>query len=151
MGKGRYIQSGRPAGKIKNFKRGDLAVFIFFVCLSFFFWYLNSLGKDLQTDIKYPVRYTNIPKDWKLSENTIQKVNLYLNGPGYSILRMKISGRHAPLEIDFSKVDYKHVQNGESADYFIVTSNLVSRLNSQLKSECEVTSIKPDTIFLTVR
>jgi hypothetical protein len=151
MGKRRDIHSGSPVGKIRNFKRRDLAVFIFFLCLSFFFWYLNSLGKDLQADIKYPVRYTNVPKDWKLSENTIQKVNLFLDGPGYSILRMKISGRLVPLEIDFSKVNYKHVQNGEPADYFIVTSNLVSRLNSQLKSECEVTSIKPDTIFLTVR
>ena len=151
MEKRRDIQSGKPAGKNRNFTRRDLAVFIFFLCLSFIFWYLNSLGKDLQADISYPVRFTNIPKDWKLSENTIQKVNLFINGPGYSILRMKITGRHTPLEIDFSRVNYRHVQSGVPADYYIVTANLVSRLSSQLRSECEVTSIKPDTIFLTVR
>ena len=41
----------------------DVVVFAFFLFLSFGFWYLNSLGKEMEADIKYPVKYINIPKD----------------------------------------------------------------------------------------
>ena len=41
----------------------DVVVFAFFLFLSFGFWYLNSLGKEIEADIRYPVKYINIPKD----------------------------------------------------------------------------------------
>ena len=145
------MQAGKSTGKERKLSRKDIAVFVFFLCLSFIFWYLNSLGKDLETNIRYPLKYTNIPKDWKLSENMPDKVSLFLNGPGYSILQMKMSGRHAPLVIDISRVSRKNLQNGKSADYYIITSNLIPKFNSELKSECKVTAIKPDTLFLSVR
>jgi hypothetical protein len=149
--KKKEIRPGKPAIEGSGFNKRNIAVFAFFLILSFVFWYLNSLGEDLEADIRYPVRYTNIPKDWKLNENVPRKLNLFLNGPGHSILRMKISGKHAPLRIDFSKVNYRRIQNSKSADYYIVTSNLVPNFNSQLKSVCKITSVKPDTLFLSVR
>ncbi|OFY65274.1 MAG: hypothetical protein A2V64_05220 [Bacteroidetes bacterium RBG_13_43_22] len=151
MNRKRDIRAGKTTGKERKLTRRDIIVFAFFLLLSFIFWYLNSLGKDLGTNIRYPLKYTNIPKDWKLSENMPEKVSLFLSGPGYSILQMKMSGRHAPLVIDFSKVNYRQVQNNKSADYYIVTSNLIPKFNSELKSECKVTAIKPDTLFLSVR
>jgi hypothetical protein len=149
MDKSEGIQSGKPSGKWKSFNRRNIFVFAFFLCLSFVFWYLNSLGKDQEADIKYPLTYTNFPKDLNQSENIAQKVSLFLSGPGYSIQKMKISGIHPPLVIDLSKVRYKHLQDGKSAYYYILTSDIVHDLNQQLKSGCKVTSIKPDTIFLS--
>lgn len=151
MDKKDEIQPGKPVLEKSGFNKRNIAVFAFFLVLSFVFWYLNSLGKDLEADIRYPVRYANIPKDCKLNENVQQKLDLFLSGPGHSILRMKISGKHAPLIIDLSKVNYRRMQNGKSADYYIVTSNLVPNFNSQLKAVCKITSVKPDTLFLSVR
>jgi len=148
--KSKDIQPGNLPGKRRGISRSDLIVLAFFLCLSFIFWYLNSLGKDLSADIKYPISYTNIPGEWKLGDDNPHKVNLLINGPGYSILQTKLSGKRSPLVIDFSRVNYKRAQNHISADYYVVTSNLVPNLNSQLKSVCKVTSIKPDTIFLSV-
>ncbi len=151
MDKKKDIQPEKPARKGGGFNRSNIMIFLFFLILSFVFWYLNSLGKDLEANIRYPVRYTSVPKDWKMDENVPRKVNLFLSGPGYSILQMKISGKRAPLVIDFSRVNYKRTQNSKSTDYYIVTSNLVPNLNSQLKSECKITAVKPDTLFLSVR
>ena len=151
MDKKKEIQTEKPVKKEGGFNKRNIAVFTFFLCLSFGIWYLNALGKDLEADIRYPVRYTNIPKDWNLSDTNPQKVDLCLSGPGYSILQMKIIRKYAPLIIDFSKVSYKHIGDTKSADYYIVTSNLVPNINSQLKSGCKLTSLKPDTIFLSVR
>jgi len=148
--KKRETKPGKSARKGRGFTRGDIAVFAFFLGLSFVFWYLNSLGKDLTTSIRYPLTYSNIPRDWKMGEENLQKVSLNLNGPGYSILQMKMTGKHSPLVIDLSRVNYRRSLNSSPGDYFVITSGLLPDLNSQLKSECRVTSIKPDTIFISV-
>lgn len=127
----------------------DVAVFAFFLCLSFVFWYLNSLGKEVEAEIKYQVKYTNLPKERVINEDLPIDLNLFLKGPGYSILKLKISGNKAPVIIDISKVNYKRTPGGKVLNYFIVTSGLTKSLNVQMRSGCEITSIKPDTLFFT--
>jgi hypothetical protein len=136
----------KRSGRVIN---RDIAVFAFFLFLSFIFWYLNSLGKDVEADIKCQVKYTNVPKEKGKIEDPAADLNLYLKGPGYSILKLKLSGNKAPVIIDFSKVNYKRVTGGKTLTYFIVTSGLTKSLNIQMRYGCEITSIKPDTLFFT--
>lgn len=128
----------------------DIAVFAFFLFLSFIFWYLNSLGKEMEAGIDYKVKYTNLPKERVLADNQTSHLNLFLKGPGYSILKLKISGNNAPVIIDISKVNYKRAPGDKALNYFIVTSGLTKSLNVQMRSGCEITSIKPDTLFFTL-
>ena len=128
----------------------DIAVFAFFLFLSFIFWYLNSLGKENEAGIKYQVKYINIPKERVISEALPAEVNLFLKGPGYSILKLKILGKKTPLIIDISKVNYKRAPGDKALNYYIVTSGLTKSLNVQMRSGCEITSIKPDTLFFTL-
>jgi hypothetical protein len=131
-------------------KKREVAVFAFFLFLSFIFWYLNSLGKEIEAGIRYQIKYTNIPKDKVIKQSPPNDLILFLKGPGYSILKLKILPRKAPVIIDISKVNYKRAFSGKSIDYFIITSGLTKSLNVQMKSGCEITSIKPDTIFFTL-
>jgi hypothetical protein len=131
--------------------KGNTLIFAFFLLLSFIFWYLNSLGKDLETDIKYPVKYSNVPENRTLTAGLPSRLNLFLKGPGYSILRLKISGKNTPVEIDFSKIKYKRVPSSKSSDYYIIASDLIPGFNSQLKSVCKISSIKPDTLYFSYR
>ncbi len=128
----------------------DIAVFAFFLFLSFIFWYLNSLGKENEAGIKYQVKYINIPKERVISEALPAEVNLFFKGPGYSILKLKILGKKTPLIIDISKVNYKRAPGDKALNYYIVTSGLTKSLNVQMRSGCEITSIKPDTLFFTL-
>jgi len=137
---------GYTGKKTKTGNR-NVIVFAFFLVLSFIFWYLNSLEKDLETDIRYPVKYVDLPENKRLSDNLPPKLTLVLNGPGYSILKLKISGKTSPLEIDFSGSGIKHGYDNKSDDYYIVTSSLVQNFNSQLKAECKIVSVNPDTLF----
>ena len=107
----------------------DVAVFAFFLFLSFIFWYINSLGKEVETGIKYQVKYTNLPKERVINEDLPTDLNLFLKGPGYSILKLKISGNKAPVIIDISKVNYKRTPGGKALNYFIVTSGLTKTLS----------------------
>jgi hypothetical protein len=143
------IRSVKLAKRKVSSLRTNIIVFAFFLLLSFVFWYLNSLGKAIQADIRYPVRFINIPRDRKLADDTPSRLNLFLQGTGFSMLKLKISGNRTPAVIDLSKVSYRSTRNGKSIDYYIVTSSLVQNFNTQLNPECRITSVKPDTLFFS--
>jgi len=128
----------------------NIFVFVFFLILSFVFWYLNSLSRQTEADVNYPALYTNIPSERKiLSENLIQ-LDLYVKGSGYSILKMKFAGNKSPLLIDLSKVNFNRIPGSKTFDYYLITANLAKTLSVQLQSGCEITSMKPDTVFFTL-
>jgi hypothetical protein len=135
--------------KVKVINR-DFFVFAFFLLLSFMFWYLNSLSKEVEAGIKYPFEYINIPKEREIKSNSPEKIDLFLKGPGYSILKLKLSGNKPPVQIDIAKVSYRRVPGSKTLSYFIITSGLAKSLTVQIRSGCEITSIKPDTLFFTL-
>lgn len=128
----------------------DVVIFVFFLFLSFVFWYLNSLGKDIETGIKFPLKYTNLPKETVVIEDPLARLTLYIKGSGSSILKLKLSGKKTPVEIDISKTTYRKVPGSRNPDYYILTSGLTKSLAVQFWSGCEITSIKPDTLFFTI-
>lgn len=143
------MQTGRLSKKDKNVITREPVVFAFFLLISFVFWYLNSLGKEIEGEIRYPVNFINLPRQKVVAENPV-KVNFYLKGPGYSILKLKMAGKKPPVAIDISKVNYKRVPESKDPDYYIVTSGLIKSFTVQMRSGCEITAIKPDTLFFTI-
>lgn len=127
----------------------EIFVFAFFLFLSFIFWYLNSLRKVIETDLRYPVQYINIPKNKPLSNELPEKLTLNLKGPGFSIIKLKISGNRAPLVIDFSKITYRRLPDSRTPEYYIISGGLIKNFAKQLRSEFEIISVKPDTLFVT--
>ena len=125
----------------------NVVIFTFFLFLSFVLWYLNSLGKVVEADIRFPIKFTNLPKEKVITEESPGSFYLYLKGTGYSILKLKLSDNRAPVLIDISKVNYRRVPGSSSLNYYIVTSGLTKSLAIQMRSDCEITSIKPDTLF----
>jgi hypothetical protein len=148
---------GKSAIQTENLKKmevsiinKDVVVFIFFLFLSFIFWYLNSLEKEIESVISFPVEYINLPNERLIIEDTPDKLNLYLKGPGYSILKQKVSGKRTLLTIDISKVNYRKVTGSKAMNYFLVTSELEKSFSVQLRSGCEILLIKPDTLFFNL-
>jgi hypothetical protein len=144
------INQVRPVKKGVSIFNKDVVVFAFFLFVSFLFWYFNSLGKEIEADINYPLTFVNIPKERIISEESQDKLNINLKGQGYSILRLKVSGTKVPLKIDISKVLYIRVPGSKSQDYYLLTSGLVKNITAQLKSTCVITAIKPDTLFFSL-
>jgi hypothetical protein len=135
--------------KEKSVITKEAFVFAFFLLLSFVFWYLKSLEKEIEGEIRFPVRFINLPKQRVVSEDQV-KLNFFLKGPGYSLLKLKLTGTKPPVVIDISKINYKRVPESKDPDYYIVTSGLIKSFTIQLRSECEITAIKPDTLFFTI-
>jgi len=146
-GTGNETRTGKGLTQINR----NLFVFLFFLLLSFIFWYLNSLSKELDTTISYPVSYTNIPEGRILSGSHPDRIDLVLKGHGYSMLRLKISSNGHPVTIDLSEVSYYHDQINLSAGYYIITAPLINSFNNQIMSECKIMSVKPDTLYFSMK
>jgi hypothetical protein len=129
---------------------GNILVFLFFLLLSFVFWYLNSLSKEIDTTLRYPVTYSNIPGGNPQESHLPPRLNLMFKGHGYSILRLKLTASQHPVVIDFSEVSYKHDLKSGSDDYYIITAPLITSFNAQLTSDSKITTIKPDTLFFSL-
>lgn len=124
----------------------EVLIFVFFLFLSSLFWYLNELGKDVDTAIQYPVRYINPPKGRVLTGDLPDRLTMELQGPGYSILKLKLSGSRAPVVVDFSKMTLKRLP-GKQSSYYIVSSSLIESFSKQLHADFNISVIKPDTIY----
>ena len=129
-----------------RFLNRELLVFAIFLLLSFALWYLNELSKELQGSINYPVRYINPPKDRIVTGDLPDKLEMDLRGPGYSILKVKLSGSRAPVVIDFTKVSPRRIP-GLLPRYYLVTSGLMSSFSKQLHADFDILAIHPDTLF----
>ncbi len=124
----------------------EVLIFIFFLFLSSLFWYLNELGKDVDTVIQYPVRYINPPKGRVLTGDLPDRISMELQGPGYSILKMKLSGSRAPVVVDFSRMTLKRLP-GKQTSFYIVSSSMIEDFSKQLHADFTISVIKPDTIY----
>ena len=123
----------------------DIIIFSFFLLFSFVLWCLNYLGKDIESELKAPVKFVNSPIE-KTIASTPEYLDVSLKGIGYSIFKLKYSGKKDSVSVDFSKVAYGRVRNTVS-DYYILTSTLAKPYESQMKAKCEVLSMKPDTLY----
>ena len=127
----------------------NVVIFAFFLFLAFIFWYLNSLGKEIKSDFRYPVNFINPPKGRVISSDLPSKLSLELKGQGYSLLKLKISGNRTPLIVDFSKVTFKRIPDSKPTGYYVVSAALIPNFKKQMGNKFDVLSVKPDTIFLT--
>jgi hypothetical protein len=144
-----FIWLKNTAGKGLRSIKHDYIIFSFFLLLSFIFWYLNKLGKEIEAEIRYPVRFINFPKERVLAEELPSKLNLYLKGPGYSILKLKLSGNRAPAILDISTINYRRIPGSKKLSYYVSSSNLIAELKNELRSECQIISVRPDTLFFS--
>jgi len=144
------IQKKPSTKKELKFLNRNVAIFVFFLFLSFVFWYLNALGKEIEAEIRYQVTYTNPPKEREFVEEQPVDIFIGLKGTGYSILKLKLKTNTTPFVIDVSKTGYKRVPGSRELSYFILTGGLSNSLSQVLKSEFKIESIKPDTLFFTL-
>ena len=131
--------------KKKLFNR-NVVVFTFFLLLSFIFWFINALSKNISGSVNFPVRYTNFPDDLALVNELPDKLRLEVQGPGYSVLKARISGNKTPLVIDVANSGLLDRGDDSELRFFIYSYNLRESFLKQIRSDFEINSVIPDSI-----
>lgn len=125
-------------GKIKIAKKTKMI--LGFLILSFLFWMLIKLSKEYIDVVPVNVEYYNLPEGKMLQKEPPKTVQLTLKTYGFDIIKYHLFKRKV-------KVDLKSIKPKNSNLYYQTSEGLLSEIQSQLLSDVEVYSVKPDTLF----
>ena len=120
-----------------------LITFLFFVIVSTCFWFVRSLGQQYETNVTYPVRYTDFPENKVLISDVPQKLILRVRASGFSILKCRLNLNLIPLRFN---VNSYAMNNSGKDTYVVITGNIRDMLSEEL-DQVKILSISPDTLF----
>ncbi len=129
--------------------RNNNRIVVFLVCLTIAttLWFLNALSKDYSAEISYPVKFINSPANRFMAEKMPSKLNMEINGQGFTLLRIKM------LPFTTIKIDVDNITknlDSNSGTYNITTSNLIPQITEQLNGEIKITKINPDVLNIVL-
>lgn len=133
---------------VRNIRlRIDRRIFIYllFVVIATVFWLLNELSGNYTASLNYPVKFTNLPQNKILVNDLPKKLNLNVNGHGFTLLRYKLSPATYPIIINME--EYGNNFGKQSVKQFRLQTRFIREtVGRQIPSEIEVIDILPDTI-----
>ncbi len=128
--------------KLKSFFLSkDILSFLLFLVLSSAFWFVHALGKERETHITVPIRYTGMPLNIAVTNSPPTEISLNIKDQGIRLLDYA-NKQMAPLVIDVNKV---FARKG----VFLITSDqLNSTIRGYLKPTTTVLAVRPDSIYI---
>jgi hypothetical protein len=129
--------------KIKAFFTSkDALIFLFFLLLSFCFWYLNSLRKNYEITIPVNVEYADIPTE-KVNIDALPKtIQVTLKGHGSYLLPYKIK-KTEPIFLNLKEVGVSSNKN-----LYISGDVLQYHIKSQLHNTTTIVKTNPPEILI---
>jgi YbbR domain-containing protein len=121
-----------------------LGIYIICLLLSCLLWMLITLSERYDTDIIFPVSYSNIPKSKVVINRLPETITATVNAVGFNLLWYKLKGHgdSITMEIPASKL---REHNG---NYYTLTNNRLEKISAQLGDKIKVLRISPDTIYV---
>ena len=130
--------------KVRLNKR--LVIYLFFLVISFLFWYLQALSKEYITNINYSVAYKNLPRGKILISDKEQDIQLRVKGFGFHILKYKIFSVFSPLHLNLNEYRLDVQRNNDKFNYFLITRYATDKLASQVP-DVQLIDVIPDTLY----
>lgn len=134
--------------KIKGFLSLDklkankkLLIYLFFVCMSTVFWFLNTLNKEYTTNIVFPVKYTDLPQGKILLNKLPSHLNLTVKSYGFELMRYKLMS-FMPITLRVNSL----IGSKDLLHYSLSTSKIKNKISRKLGTPLSLLDIKPDSI-----
>jgi len=145
------IKANRLSGYLDWIKNGltnpKLLIFVFFLFVSVVFWLINSLGEKYTAKISYPVKFVNYSANKVLITELPEKISVYGEAIGYTLLKAKLNAGLKPVIIDFNRYNLQQTSYDTNI-FFINTRHVVEDVERQLNADIAIRNISPDTICL---
>lgn len=129
---------------VRNFLFSSLnkqfLIFLFFLILSAIFWLMITLNETYESEVKIPVRVTNIPKNVVLTSTETDTIRATIRDKGWMMMQYLYSNRIGAISIPFKNYDRGH---GSGA---ITSGDLKRLLEQRLELSSIIASVKPDKL-----
>jgi len=129
--------------------RNNRRIIVFLVCLiiATSLWFLNALGKNYTTTVSYPVKYINPPANQFMADKTPVKLDLTINGQGFTLLRFKLLS-FSPVILDIEEITKN--QNSNSGVYKVLSKNLINEISEQFSNEIRISEVNPEILDIVL-
>ncbi|MDP4270422.1 MAG: YbbR-like domain-containing protein [Bacteroidota bacterium] len=132
--------------KVRSFlrfkRKKELLTFLFFVILSTFFWFLQLMKENLETDFRVPLRIINIPRNIILTSDIPNSLQVRAKDKGATLFSYSFSRPVPTCEIDFRELQIKKGVATISSDY------LLNKLRKKFVVGIDLRSVFPESINL---
>lgn len=130
--------------KIRDFllskKSREFLIFLFFVAISTFFWLLQVLDEEYETELKVRLRMKNVPENVVMTSELPSELQVMVKDRGTALANFIFKKNLYPITLDFTE----YVGKGNHVR--ILSSELTKRIAGQLSQSTKVLTIKPDTL-----
>ena len=121
----------------------EIFIFLFFLLLSFIFWFIQTIQLDYEQRIELPLRYKNVPAEWVLSEHNPDKISVLLKEKGTTLLYYYWKHRFHSIDISVSSLP-----NVSDSTLQISNRMIEAELSKQLIASASILSFEPREIDL---
>lgn len=111
--------------------------------LSFIFWFIRSLNEIYQSEITYPVKYTQLPPDKILVGDLPGELRLRVEASGMTILARKLHLNVKALKFNIESFSLEESGNNS---FYILTKQVREFVMDDLEN-MKILGISPDTLF----
>lgn len=117
-------------------------VFLFFLLVSAGFWLLQTLNDSYETEIRLPLRLTNVPQGTVITTDLPNTVTVNVHDKGTTLL-----GYSFRLHRDSLNVDFMQYYQGENNGHVVLShTEVLKQLASSLEPSTRIISFRPDTL-----
>ena len=124
----------------------DVLTYLVFLLIAIAIWYLDALSKDYTADMKFAVRYTDLPDDKVLTNTPPKYLTLTINAQGFTLLKYRMGLIFNPMTLEANYQTLRRKNNSPQGEYFLVTQSAFDRIASQLSSDVRLRQVAPDTL-----
>ncbi len=117
--------------------------FLGFLIASLLFWLLMNLSKEYVTDINLDVSYQNIEQDKLILNEPPKEIALSVKANGFKLIGTSFV--HKPIIIDL-----KNLTRKTDSTYYLLSKNLMTDIQNQLKSGLTLNKVNVDSIFFNI-
>jgi len=122
-----------------------LFIYLFFVCMSTIFWFLNALSKEYTTNVVFPVRYVDFPKGKILTNKLPAHLTLRVKSYGFELIRYKFMSL-MPITLGVNVLSNSIIEQQNLNKYSLLTSKIKNRISNKIGTPLSLLDIKPEVI-----
>ena len=120
--------------------------YLVFLLIAVAIWYLNAFNKDSTADLKFTVKYTDLPDDKVLANTPPEHLTLTIHAQGYTLLQYRFGLIFNPISLEASYQTLRKNSNSTQGEYYLSTQAAFDRIAAQLRSDVTLRHITPDTL-----
>ena len=137
----------RLGQKIKKNINRELLTYLVFLLIAIAVWYLNALSEEYTSELKFAVKYIELPEDKVLASAPPERLSMTMHAQGFTLLKYRFRQFFAPIELEAGYNILRKKNNSAQGEYYIATYSVLGRISAQLGGAVDLRYISPDTLF----